>query len=389
MAYPDIDSDLDKASIAMLKEVKKFATGTMRPAGTELDNLFEPAHVIGKSSPMWGIVSGLRGLELHLDGLPPDLGGAGDMPPMARVAFLEQLGYADPGLAMGYLSSNLVYKAAASVNTPGFKKIVKEYCKDTGTKMAGAWAVPGSGRPLGVLAEKKGKHYVLNGEIPSAPNAGFATHAALFVDVAPDDMTRAFTIVPLDAKGLARKDPQNKMGLRSLNQGGLVLTDVKVLSGLVFINKEKNGATLADRLVAGARRDISAIFSGLAMASLDEAVGYSHKRVQGGVPIFEHNNIKSKLFDMFTRVEAVRANVRRLARYDAQNPGTPSPAHAAAAKCLATETAAYVASEAMQVFGGNGLAREYPLEKFFRDARSGMLDNGVNEDLALVASGEL
>ena len=88
---------------------------------------------------------------------------------------------------------------------------------------------------------------------------------------------------------------------------------------------------------------------------------------------------------MFTMVEAARANSRRMILYNAAHPEAPSGTHAVAAKCLSTETATFVASEAMQIFGGYGLAREYPIEKMYRDARAGMIEDGVNETLSLQA----
>ena len=127
------------------------------------------------------------------------------------------------------------------------------------------------------------------------------------------------------------------------------------------------------------------VFAGLAKAAFDEAFKYSQERIQGGVPIFEHQNIKLKLFKMFTMVEAARASARRMALYNAAHPEAPSGTHAVAAKCLSTETATFVASEAMQIFGGYGLAKEYPIEKMYRDARAGMIEDGVNETLSLQA----
>ncbi|MBW1819659.1 MAG: acyl-CoA dehydrogenase, partial [Deltaproteobacteria bacterium] len=99
----------------------------------------------------------------------------------------------------------------------------------------------------------------------------------------------------------------------------------------------------------------------------------------------EHQNIKLKLFKMFTMVEAARGAARRMALYNAVNE-PPSAPHAVACKCLSTETATFVASEAMQIFGGYGLTREYPVEKMFRDARAAMIEDGVNETLSIAAA---
>jgi alkylation response protein AidB-like acyl-CoA dehydrogenase len=127
-------------------------------------------------------------------------------------------------------------------------------------------------------------------------------------------------------------------------------------------------------------------FTGLAQAALDEAVAYAKERIQGGVPIFEHKNVKLKLFHMFNRVEASRAYLRRIATYNAANPPMGSTPHARSIKIFASETAFQVASEAVQIFGGIGLSKECLIEKLFRDARAGTIADGDNEALALAGS---
>ena len=127
---------------------------------------------------------------------------------------------------------------------------------------------------------------------------------------------------------------------------------------------------------------MAVLFAGLARAALDEAIAYAKERIQGGVPIFEHKNIKLKLFQMFMQVEAARSFARRMYMFNAHSEAS-SGLHTMAGKWLSTETAFKVASEAIQIFGGNGLSKEYPIEKIFRDARASMIEDGTNEALAL------
>jgi alkylation response protein AidB-like acyl-CoA dehydrogenase len=126
------------------------------------------------------------------------------------------------------------------------------------------------------------------------------------------------------------------------------------------------------------------VFAGLARAAFDEAYRYSKERVQCGRPIFEHQNIKLKLFKMYKMVESARSLARRTALHNAVSMSPAAPP-AVASKVLSTETAFKVASEAIQIFGGNGLSKEYCIEKIFRDARASMIEDGVNESLALAA----
>ena len=140
---------------------------------------------------------------------------------------------------------------------------------------------------------------------------------------------------------------------------------------------------LLDRTLALAGAAMGAIFTGVARAAYEAAFAYARERVQGAKPICEHQLVQKRLFDMFTRVEACRAISRAAMVY---NHATLPPAteYSIAAKTFCTETALAVANDALQVFGGNGLSREHPIEKLFRDARMSLVENGSNEVLALV-----
>src|SRR5690606_21455008 len=120
---------------------------------------------------------------------------------------------------------------------------------------------------------------------------------------------------------------------------------------------------------------MGATFTGVARAAFELALDYAHQRKQGGVPIIRHQHVAWRLFHMFRKVEAARALTRRVVEY---NMVQEQPAlHAAmTAKVTGTQTAFEVASEALQTFGGNGMTREYPLEKLLRDARASMIEDG-------------
>ncbi len=119
---------------------------------------------------------------------------------------------------------------------------------------------------------------------------------------------------------------------------------------------------LEERSLAEVNGGMAAVFAGLAKAAFDEALDFAKKRVQGGVPIIEHQNIKLKLFKMFTMVEAARGAARRMALYNATAP-RPSAPHAVACKCLSTETAFEVASQAIQIFGATVCPGNIPSKK--------------------------
>jgi alkylation response protein AidB-like acyl-CoA dehydrogenase len=198
-------------------------------------------------------------------------------------------------------------------------------------------------------------------------------------------MGQGLAVIPLDLPGISRGRPLDKIGQRPLNQGEIIFEDVRIPKDYMVITPDTGIlSAMHETSLARVNGGMAVVFAGLAKAAFDEAYRYATERVQGGVPISEHQNIRLKLFKMFTLVEAARAAVRRMAVYNwVSRP--PSGAHAVACKCFSTETAFFVASEAIQIMGGNGLSREYPIEKMFRDARASMIEDGVNESLSLSA----
>jgi len=132
---------------------------------------------------------------------------------------------------------------------------------------------------------------------------------------------------------------------------------------------------------------MGSVFVGCGRSALELALEYAQTRVQGGVPIAQHQSVKSRLFRMFVRVEAARSLARRVAAFNGANPALVQ--YSIASKTFCTTTAFEVASEALQIFGGNGLTREYPIEKIMRDARASMIEDGCNEMLSIVGAAKL
>jgi alkylation response protein AidB-like acyl-CoA dehydrogenase len=146
-------------------------------------------------------------------------------------------------------------------------------------------------------------------------------------------------------------------------------------------------AFIVEMVLAMANASMGAIFVGTARAALELALGYARERVQGGVPIFQHQSVRARLFKMFTQVEAARSLARRVMLHNATQP--PLLQYSIASKVFCTNSAFETASAALQVFGGNGLTREYPIEKILRDARASMIEDGCNELLSLVGAAKL
>jgi len=123
-------------------------------------------------------------------------------------------------------------------------------------------------------------------------------------------------------------------------------------------------------------------------AAYEEALRYTQTRIQGGKPISEHQLVQKHLFDMFTKVETCRALSRAAMAYNAVT-DPPALEYAIASKVYCTQASLEVADTALQLFGGNGLSREYPMEKLYRDARASLIEDGANDVLALVGARRL
>ena len=191
-------------------------------------------------------------------------------------------------------------------------------------------------------------------------------------------------VFSLDRPGITKGKPCECVGARELNQGEIFFDHVRIPADYMVIPPDAY-ALATEMILALANGAMGSTFVGVAQAALDLAIDYAKNRVQGGVPIFQHQNVKMRLFEMFRKVQAARALSRQVTLYNSINL-PPKLELAVASKVTSTNTAFEVASSALQIFGGNGLSREYPIEKLLRDARASMIEDGCNDLLSIVAA---
>jgi len=403
MNYSDLDFNLTDEQKMIRDTVRKFGLEVIRPAGITLDELADPADVIAEGSVLWDVFKQFRELGFHKVSIPKTLGGLQeDFDPLAGLLLAEELGYADGGLAISLSVANNTFRYASMSPDPELQDWARAFCEDTECKMIGCWAItePDHGSDWilasdpnftdprtapSLKAVLKGDEYILTGQKSAWVSDGtIATHATVHVNLEPSKGMHGtgICVVPLDLPGISKGKPLNKMGQRPLNQGEIFFEEVKIPKKYMVVSDYSISQPLMQAIMTGANTGMSIVFAGLAKAAFDEALRYSRERVQGGVPIFEHQNIKLKLMNMFTLVESARSLARRTSAFNVTNPPGSLP-HAVIAKGLSTEASFRVASEAMQIFGGNGLSKEYCIEKIFRDARASMIEDGTNEALAL------
>jgi alkylation response protein AidB-like acyl-CoA dehydrogenase/nitroreductase/NAD-dependent dihydropyrimidine dehydrogenase PreA subunit len=283
---------------------------------------------------------------------------------------------------------------------------VRQFTADKEAKMIGCWAItepdhgsdwilfdgPDSGNPVvapQVRAVLDGDEYVINGQKSSwVSNGTIATHAALWLTLDPDKAYDAggIAVIPLDLPGVSRGAPLNKLGQRDLNQGEIFFDNVRIPKYMMVAEDPAMFKTFSTMQLAGANAGMGLVFAGCAYSALEEALQYAQQRVQGGKTIINHQAVRLRLFDLFTQVEAARSLARRVAVYNSMLADKMQPAalhYSMASKIFCTETATRAASQAIQIFGGVGLSKEYLIEKIYRDARASMIEDGVNDLLAL------
>jgi len=399
MSSIEIESNLSPEEAEIRNTVHKFAEEVMRPAGIALDALANPEDVVAKDSILWNVFEKHR--ELGLDAIADPANGFTPAQ-QARMASLiaEELGWGDSGLAISFGVNGFPRNLALLSGKP---HLIERYARPG---MLGCWAItePGHGsdqivyttdhdvETLGkpnCIARKDGDSWVVTGQKAAwVSNGTIAEAAALFCAV---DEGEGITgvggfLVDLSEKGVSRGKALDKIGQRALNQGEIFFDAVR-LPGDHLIVPPAMYAIFGDAGLTQANSGMGSVFVGCAQSALDLAVSYAKERVQGGVAIFEHQSVKARLFEMFRRVEAARALSRRVVLSNATN--GPKLQYAIASKVTSTQTAFDVASSAVQIFGGNGLSREYPIEKIMRDARASMIEDGCNDVLGLMAAARL
>jgi len=386
-----LEEPLSEIEQAVQDTAHRFAEEVLRPAGEKMD-LMSADEAIAPDSPLWNVLEQAAGLGLSVKAMA-------DMDPLERERILliasEELSWGEAGLGGMILVSQM----------PGLFSLLAgnmemvDYCDgkmgcwgitepDHGSDSldaAGVLAATGTdrGRP-NCVARIEGDKIIVNGQKSAWVSGGVTAQVCvLYCHLEEDGKTRpgVSLIVPLDVPGVSKGKALDKLGLRSLNQGEIYFDNVEVPLSHLLVGPE-GYAEFVDHTLAEANVHVANMGVGVARAAYEHALAYAHERKQGGQAIILHQQVQYRLFHMFRKVEAARALVRRAATYNATAPQVALQG-SISAKVTATQTAFEVASDALQIFGGNGLTKEYPMEKLLRDARAMLIADGCNEMLAM------
>ncbi len=367
-----MDYLLSEEQIMVRDLARKIAQEKLKPIVKELEE---------KEEFPWVIMKMLADADLFGVYIDEKYGGMG-AGVLELCLVTEELSRACGGVAVSYAASAL---GTDPIILFGSEEQKKKYLPDlaSGKKIA-AFGVtePNAGSDAGAIettAKKDGDYYILNGLKHFITNGG---DAEVYVIIAMTDKNKgqrgssAF-IVEKGTPGFTFGKKEDKLGIRTSTTRELVFQDCKVHKSNL-LGKEGMGFIITMRTFDLSRPGVAAQALGIAQGALDLAVEYSRQRIQFGKPISSFQGIQFMLADMATQVEAARGLVYSVARQiDSGN--TKVAKESAMAKLFASDVAMKVATDAVQIYGGYGYMREYPIEKFMRDAKITQIYEGTNQ----------
>jgi alkylation response protein AidB-like acyl-CoA dehydrogenase len=372
--------DLTPEQDVFRQTVREFALREIVPIAHDLDEREQyPRETVARMGQL-----GLLGLLV-----PDEYGGSGAST-LDYVLAMEEISWADASHSVVIsVNNSLVCEPIVRFGTQDQKQRFLPALASGEYVGAYCLSEPGSGSDasnMSTLARRDGDEFVLNGSKSWITNGGeaglYLVYAVTDTDVPRARGITAF-LIPSDTPGLRAGAKEKKLGIRASSTTQIFFEDCRVPASGV-LGEVDAGFRIAMATLDGGRIGIGAQALGIAQRALDESVKYSKEREAFGHPIADFQGLQWRMADMATRVESARLLVYRAARM--KDAGQPFAREASMAKLSASETAMFCAHAAVQMFGGYGYVRDYPVEKLFRDAKITEIYEGTSEIQRLVIS---
>jgi len=351
---------------------RSFSERELAPIAAEIDRDARfPWEVVDKMGPL-----GYFGIQA-----PPAMGGSG-LDTAAYITIVEELSRvcAAIGLCVSVHNSVCLYPLLAF----GTKRQMERWAPPLARgEQIGAFCLtePNAGSDaagIEATAVRDGNDYIVNANKVFVTNGGVADTCLIFVrtDVSAGPRGISVLVAQRGMKGFVVGDLEDLAGMRANPVSSIRLYDCRIpVENL--IGGEGRGLAVGLAALDAGRIGIAAQSVGIARAALEASVAYARQRRQFGKPIARHQTVEALIADMATRVDAARLLTRRAA--DLRDSGMPCTTEAAMAKLFASETATFVADGAVQIHGGYGYSRAYPVERYYRDARVTRIYEGTSE----------
>lgn len=366
----------------VLETVRGFAEKEVKPVASKMDAASEFPHALVKALGEMGLMGAF---------IPTEYGGSG-MDLLTYILAMEEISKAWASLGVIMTVNNSL--ACDPINRFGTQAQKEKYLVPLAQgRLLGCYALtePGAGSDAGGIAtqaRRDGNDYVLNGTklfITNGKNADVAIVYAV-TDPARGKKGISAFIVEKAFSGFVVGKIEDKMGLRGSDTAELIFQECRVPSENL-LGVENEGFKIALATLDGGRIGIAAQALGIAQGCLEESLAYAKERKQFNRPIGDFQAIQNMLADMKTEIDAARLLTHRAAW--SRHQGRPVTAIAAEAKLYASEMANRVAYKAVQIFGGYGFIKDFPVERFYRDARITTLYEGTSEVQRMVIARQL
>ena len=376
-----IDFSLTEEQQALQELARKFAREEMAPRAAHHDETGEFPREIAKKAWELGL------MNTHV---PPEYGGMG-LGTLDGCIITEELAWGCTGIATAMEANAL---ASAPVIVAGNEEQKKEFLgRLTSEPLFAAYGVtePGAGSDVAGIrtkARKVGDEYVIDGSKAWITNGGVANWYFVLAYTDPEKKHKGMSgfIVPADTPGITVGKKEWNLGQRASDTRGLTFEEVKV-PAKYLLGKEGDGFRIAMSAFDHTRPPVASGAVGLAQRAMDEAIKYAKERKTFGMPIAAYQAISFMIADMAMQIEAGRHLVR-LAAWAIDN-GKRNTKYAAMAKAFCADMAMKVATDAVQVHGGYGYSREYPVEKLMRDAKIYQIYEGTSQIQRLIIAKEI
>jgi butyryl-CoA dehydrogenase len=354
---------------------REIAEREIRPVAAEYDRTGEFP---------WPVVRTLAQADLFRTFIPEEYDGiAGGTPVTNLVLVTEELSKACGGIALALAGTAL---GSMPILLSGSEELKRRFLPDiaAGKRLAAfALTEPDAGSDAGGIrttAIKDGDEYVLNGTKQWITNGGEAEVYTVIALTNPAKGPRGASAIVVEkgTAGFSFGKKEDKMGIRASATRELIFQDCRVPAANL-IGREGTGFITAMRTFDASRPGVGAQALGIAQGALDLAVGYACTRRQFGSPVSAFQGLRFSLADMAMKVEAARALIYATAKYIDTQPKERPTMYSAMSKCFAADVAVQVTIDAVQVFGGYGYMRDYPIEKYMRDAKITQIYEGTNQ----------
>ncbi len=373
--------DLSDEQKALVETARKFVKDRITPIAAECDVEAKFPHDVFKEAWELGLVA---------PNIPESYGGAG-LSELDHVLLTEELAYGCTGIQTSMTANAL---AAAPLMIAGSDAQKKKYLGMLGSEpVYAAYAVtePGAGSDSAALQTRCVQHgddWVLSGQKCYITNGSWANWYVVFATTDPSLRHKGIMafVVDRDMPGVSVGKKEDKMGQRASDTATIILDEVKVPKANVLAGPG-DGFKLAMQTFDRTRPDIGAAACGLMRRGLEESLAYAAERKTFGEPIANHQMVQAMLAEMAIRYEATRLLVWKAACL--VDEGSRNSIVASYSKAFGADSAMQVATDAVQVFGGNGYMREYPVEKLMRDAKILQIYEGTSQIQRIVIARNL